>query len=78
LGIWNFGGTVQRRGVHVNTPEIGSREGVFCFGGILGSHAELRRELGWEFLGQLIFGVVGRGSMWGCEEGGHFVTLLCV
>jgi hypothetical protein len=27
---------VQRRGVHVNIPKIGSRVGVCCFGGILG------------------------------------------
>jgi hypothetical protein len=25
---------VQRRGVHVNIPKIGSRDGVLCFGGI--------------------------------------------
>jgi hypothetical protein len=25
---------VQRRGVYVKPPEIGSRVGVFCFGGI--------------------------------------------
>jgi hypothetical protein len=39
-----FLGRVQRRGTHVNTPKIGSRDGVFCFGGILGFCAELRRE----------------------------------
>jgi hypothetical protein len=32
IGI--FGGVVQRRGVHVNTPDLGSRVGVFCIGGI--------------------------------------------
>jgi hypothetical protein len=32
LGL-DFGGTVQRRGVHVNPPEIGSRDGGKCFGG---------------------------------------------
>jgi hypothetical protein len=32
IGI--FGEGVQRRGVHVNTPEIGSRVGEICFGGI--------------------------------------------
>jgi hypothetical protein len=31
LRIW---GQVQRRGARVNTPEIGSRVGEFCFGGI--------------------------------------------
>jgi hypothetical protein len=31
LGILGAG---QRRGVHVNVPKIGSRAGLFCFGGI--------------------------------------------
>jgi hypothetical protein len=31
---WNFLKAVQRRGVHVNIPKIGSRAGEFCFGGI--------------------------------------------
>jgi hypothetical protein len=39
-----FGRAVQRRGVHVNTLEIGSRDGEISFGGILGFYAELRRE----------------------------------
>jgi hypothetical protein len=34
LGIGIFGGQVQRRGTHVNIPKIGSRDGVFSFGGI--------------------------------------------
>jgi hypothetical protein len=42
-----FGGRVQRRGVHVNIPEIGSRGDAFCIGGILGFYADLRRELDW-------------------------------
>jgi hypothetical protein len=25
-----FGGGLQRRGVHVKAPKIGSREGLFC------------------------------------------------
>jgi hypothetical protein len=29
-----FGGTLQRRGVHVKLPERGSRGEVFVFGGI--------------------------------------------
>jgi hypothetical protein len=29
-----FGKAVQRRGVHVNTLKIGSRDGVFCIEGI--------------------------------------------
>jgi hypothetical protein len=35
---------IQRRGADVNTPKKGSRAGQNCFGGILGIHAELRRE----------------------------------
>jgi hypothetical protein len=31
----------QRRGVHVNVPEIGSRDGETCFGGIFRFYAEL-------------------------------------
>jgi hypothetical protein len=49
-GIWKdfwsigFLEEFQRRGAHVNVPEIGSRVGVYCIGGILGFYAELRRE----------------------------------
>jgi hypothetical protein len=39
-----FLGTGQRRGTHVSVPKIGSRDGLFCFGGISGFYAELRRE----------------------------------
>jgi hypothetical protein len=41
---WDFWNVVQRRGVHVNIPEIGSRDGGICFGGILWFYAVLRRE----------------------------------
>jgi hypothetical protein len=34
----------QRRGAHVSTLKIGSRGELFCFGGILGFYAVLRRE----------------------------------
>jgi hypothetical protein len=69
-----FLGVVQRRGGRVNTPEIGSRDGVLCIGGILGIHADLRREtfwgnFNWDFFGVLL--VVPREA---CEEGGP----LCV
>jgi hypothetical protein len=37
----NFGKVVQRRGVHVNTPKIGSRDGELCIGGILDFYADL-------------------------------------
>jgi hypothetical protein len=32
---WIFEEEFQRRGAHVKTPEIGSRDGQNCFGGIL-------------------------------------------
>jgi hypothetical protein len=41
LGFFEAG---QRRGAHVSVPEIGSRDEVFCFGGIWGVYAVLRRE----------------------------------
>jgi hypothetical protein len=41
LEFWDL---VQRRGVDVNTPKIGSRDGEKCSGGIWGFYAELRRE----------------------------------
>jgi hypothetical protein len=49
IGILDFGfwGNRQRRGTHVSTPERGSRDGVFCTGGILKFHAVLRREMEW-------------------------------
>jgi hypothetical protein len=64
----------QRRGADVNTPKIGSRVGLFCFGGIYGFYAVLRRELfrrnfKWDFFEGL--GGDPRGST---EEGGD----LCV
>jgi hypothetical protein len=47
LGIEFLEGVVQRRGVHVNIPERGSRVGVFMFGGIYEIYAVLRREIFW-------------------------------
>jgi hypothetical protein len=44
LEFWDL---VQRRGGGVSTPEIGSRDGEYCLGEILGFCAELRRELIW-------------------------------
>jgi hypothetical protein len=54
IGVWlrigmifgdlEFLGELQRRGAHVNSPEIGSRGGVFCCWGNLGFCADLRRE----------------------------------
>jgi hypothetical protein len=66
-----FFGVGQRRGVHVSTPEIGSRGELFCFGGILDSHADLRREIVWGNLDLVIFGVVGVVPRKSIEEGDH-------
>jgi hypothetical protein len=70
-GNLEFWGKVQRRGTHVNTLKIGSRGVCLCFGGILGSYADLRREFGWVRLEFGVFGRVVRGITWGWEEGGH-------
>jgi hypothetical protein len=58
---------VQRRGTHVNTPEIGSRDGGKCFGGILEFYAELPREFGGEFkVGNFwVFGRCSHVGRWG-------------
>jgi hypothetical protein len=72
LGILRPG---QRRGVHVNVPEIGSRDGVYCIGGILGVYAVLRRELCWGNLNLAFFEVLV-GFPRGCiEEEGQLVLL---
>jgi hypothetical protein len=68
---WDFWKAIQRRGVHVSTPKIGSRDGELCFGGIYEFCAELRREFkGGEFK-LVIFGVVLVGPREPEEEGGH-------
>jgi hypothetical protein len=57
----------------VRTLKIGSRDDVLCFGGILGSYAELRREFKWRnFICVIFGGLVGdpRGAL---EEGGPLV-----
>jgi hypothetical protein len=51
-----FFGVGQRRGAHVSVPKIGSRDGVFSFGGILGFYADLRRESEWGNLILVVFG----------------------
>jgi hypothetical protein len=66
-----FGGRVQRRGAHVNTPEIGSRGEEICFGGILGFHAVLRRKFIWGNLVLVFFGILGVDPRGGIEEGGN-------
>jgi hypothetical protein len=82
---WNFwlefSKAVQRRGVHVNTPKNGSRVGEFCFGGILGFYAELRREIIWGKLNSLFFGVLFEVPRRAIEEGGPmcaFGGIYCV
>jgi hypothetical protein len=55
FGKLGFLGAGQRRGAHVNVPEIGSRDGLLCFGGILGVYAELRREFYWGNLNLVFF-----------------------
>jgi hypothetical protein len=73
-----FGEEFQRRGVDVSTPKIGSRGGGFCLGGILGNHADLRRDLDWGNLDLLFFRVLFRVPRGGCEEGGPLCVFLCV
>jgi hypothetical protein len=76
----NFGilGEFQRRGVHVSTPKIGSRDGIKCFGGILGFHADLRRELERGNFKLGFFGVLLVGPRGATEEGGQTVCILGV
>jgi hypothetical protein len=72
LGILGPG---QRRGAHVNVPKIGSRDGVYCIGGILGVYAVLRRELCWGNLNLAFFEVLVGFPREGIEEGGQLVLL---
>jgi hypothetical protein len=75
-GIWKvfekFGifGAGQRRGTHVSVPKIGSRAGLFCIGGILRNHAELRREFCWGNLKLEFFEGLPGGPRSATEEGG--------
>jgi hypothetical protein len=76
LGFWR---NVRRRGVHVSTLKLGSRGDVLCFGGILGCHADLRRELKGGNLILVVFGDLGVGPRKSTEEGGHFVfSFVCL
>jgi hypothetical protein len=71
-------GQIQRRGGHVNPPEIGSRDGVLCFGGILRFHADLRRECfggNWDLM---FFGLLVGFPREGGEEGGQLCVFVCV
>jgi hypothetical protein len=78
IGGWNFWGNFWRRGTHVNTPEIGSRDGGKCLGEFWGFHAVLRREFwGGEF-GFGLFEDLGGEPRRPAEEGGHLCVLLCI
>jgi hypothetical protein len=70
-----FEGPVQRRGGRVNTPEIGSRDGINCFGGISGFHAELRREFKWGNFNLVVFGFLGGGPRGTVRRGGTMVFI---
>jgi hypothetical protein len=63
-------GAGQRRGTHVSTLKIGSRDGEICFGGILWFYADLRREFKRGNLNLTFFEVVGVSSCGIIEEGG--------
>jgi hypothetical protein len=71
-------GRVQRRGVHVNIPKIGSRVGIKCFGGISGFYAELRRECFWRNWNLVIFEVLVEGPRREVRRGDRCVFLSCV
>jgi hypothetical protein len=71
-------GEFQRRGVNVSTPKIGSRDGVFVFGGILEFHADLRRECFGGNLNLTIFGGLLGDPRECIEEGGTLCVLICV
>jgi hypothetical protein len=75
LRDWDFWGRLQRRGVHVNIPKIGSRDGEKCSGGIQRFYAELRRELVWGNLNLAFFGFLGGSPRGAVEEGDHLCFL---
>jgi hypothetical protein len=71
--VFGFWAGLQRRGAHVKTPKIGSRGAIFCFGGILGFYADLRREYYGGNLKSGFFGVLLSGPRGTIEEGGPTV-----
>jgi hypothetical protein len=73
LGIGFFEEEFQRRGAHVSTPKNGSRGALLCFGGILGNHADLRRESEWRNLDLGFFEVLAVVPRGGVEEGDQCV-----
>jgi hypothetical protein len=79
LGIGIFEGQVQRRGVHVNTPKIGSRVGELCLEEFYWFYAVLRRESIWGNFNLVNLGFLSGGLTWACEEGGPFsVFIACL
>jgi hypothetical protein len=76
LGFW---GNFSRRGTHVSVPKIGSRGACFCFGGILGVYADLRREIEMGGIEIGCFWNLGGVLTWGWRRGGQLVFKeLCV
>jgi hypothetical protein len=67
---------LQRRGVHVSIPKIGSRGEESCFGGIQRFYAELRREYCWGNLNWSFFLVLPGGPRRDTEEGGPLCVCL--
>jgi hypothetical protein len=66
-----------RRGVHVNTPKIGSRGVEKCLGEFRGFYAELRREIDWGNLKLGFFGVLVEDPRGYIEVGGPIVCICC-
>jgi hypothetical protein len=77
FGVLFFWRKFQRRGVHVNILEKGSRGAGKCSGGISRIYAELRRELLWGNLSWGFFGFLVGVPRRVTEEGGHLVFTLC-
>jgi hypothetical protein len=73
FGIGIFESRVQRRGGRVSTLKIGSRDGFFCFGGILGFYADLRRDFIWGNFNLAFFGGLVEDPREFIEEGGQYV-----
>jgi hypothetical protein len=77
FGIWFFWGNFWRRGVHVNTPKLGSRGAGKCLGEFRGVYADLRREYVWGNLKLDFFDVLGGGPRGATEEGGPMCAICC-
>jgi hypothetical protein len=71
----NFWRNFWRRGVHVNTPKIGSRGEEKCLGEFWGVYAVLRREFNWGNFNLDFFESFLVCPRRDTEEGGHLVLL---